>query len=53
MTTTNKVVIRRSFIGKPSDNNSLFTTVHANRITIRGVINNRGKSRAEIEIIHN
>lgn len=52
-TTTNKIIIRGTFIDKPSDSNSLFAAIYANRITMRNAINNRGKSRSEIEIIHN
>lgn len=52
-TTANKVIIRRSFVSEPSNNNSLSTSVCANRIAIGGAINNRRKSRAKIEIVHN
>ena len=52
-TTTNKVVIRGSLISKPGNNNSLSTSICANRIAIRNAINNRRKSRAKIEVIHN
>jgi len=50
--TANKIVIRRSFVEKPGHNNALTTTICANRIAIRSAINNGGKSRAEIKIIH-
>lgn len=52
-TTANKIVIRGSLVGKPSDDNSLFTSVCANRIAIRNAIDNRGKPRAKIEVVHN
>ena len=52
-TTASKIVIRRTFVGKPSDNNSLSATICSNRITMLNTINNRGKSKSEIEIIHN
>ena len=52
-TTTNKVIIRGSLIGEPSNNNSFSTPVCANRIAIGNAINSRGKPRAKIEIIHN
>ena len=50
--TTNKVIISRFLGGEPSNNNSFFSTICANRITIRNTINGRRKPRAEIEIIH-
>ena len=52
-TTANEIISRRIFIGKPSNNNSLFTTVCTNGIAIRTTINNRGKPRPEIKVIHN
>ena len=52
-TTANKIISRRNFIGKPSNNNSLFTTVCTNGVAIRNAINNRRKPRPKIEIIHN
>ena len=51
-TTANEIIIRRNLVSKPSDDNSLSTSVCANRITTRNAIDNRGKSRTEIEIIH-
>lgn len=53
MTAANEIVIRRTFVGKPSNNNSLFATICANRITVRDTINNRRKSWSKIKIIHN
>jgi hypothetical protein len=52
-TTTSKIIIGRSLVGKPSENNSLSAKVRANRIAVRNTINNRRKPRSEIEIIHN
>ena len=52
-TTANKVIIRRRFISKPSNNYPLLTTICTNRITIRDAVNNRGKSRSKIKIVHN
>lgn len=51
--TANKIVIRGNLVGEPSDNNSLSTSVCANRIAIRKAIDSRGKPRAEIKVIHN
>lgn len=50
--TANEIIFRRNFIGKPSNNNSLFTPICANGITKSGIINNRGELRSKIEIIH-
>ena len=52
-TTANKIISRRGFIGKPSNNNSLFATICTNGVAIRSAINNRRKPRPKIEIIHN
>lgn len=51
--TANKIVVRGNLVGKPSNDNSLSASVCANRIAIRNAIDNRGKPRAKIEIIHN
>lgn len=51
--TANKIIIRGHLVGKPSDDNSLSTSVCANRIAIRNAINNGGKPRTKIEVIHN
>jgi len=52
-TTANKIISSRSFFGKPSNNNSLFTTICTNGVAIRSAINNRRKPRPKIETIHN
>lgn len=52
-TTANKVVFRGNLVGEPRDNNALSTSVCANRIAARNAIDNRGKPRAKIEVIHN
>lgn len=51
-TTTSKIIIRRRLVSEPSDNNSLSTTISANRITHRKATNVRRKPRSIIEIIH-
>ena len=51
--TTNKVIICGNLVGKPSNNNSLPTSICANRIAMRNTINGRGKPRTKVEIIHN
>lgn len=52
-TTANKIVIRGSLVGKPSDNNSVSTFICANRIATRSAIDDRRKPGAKIKIIHN
>ena len=52
-TTTNEIIIRRNSVSEPSNNDSLFTPICANRIATSGAINNRGKSRSKVKIIHN
>lgn len=52
-TTTDKIVICGNLVRKPSNNNSLSTSVCANRIAIRNAIDSRRKSGTKIEIIHN
>lgn len=52
-TTANKIVIRGKLVGKPSNNDSFSTSVCANRVTTTSAIDNRRKSGAEVEIIHN
>jgi hypothetical protein len=51
-TAVSEIFIRRNCVRKPSDNNSLFASICANRIAIGNVVNNRRKPRAKIEIIH-
>lgn len=51
--TTNKIIIRRYFVGEPGYNNAFATTICANRIAIRNAIDDRGKSGAKIKVIHN
>ena len=52
-TTANKIIVRRSLVSKPGNNDSLSTSICANRIAMRNAINTRRKSRPEIKIIHN
>ena len=52
-TTTNEIIIRRDFVSKPGNNDSLFAAVCTNGVAIRGAINNRRKPGPKIEIIHN
>ena len=49
----NKIIIRGNLVGEPSNNNSLSTSVCADRIAIRNAIDNRRKPRTEIKVIHN
>ena len=51
-TTANEIISRRSFIGKPSNNNSLFTAICTNGVAIRNAINNRRKPGPKIKSIH-
>lgn len=52
-TTANKIVIRGNLVSKPSNDNAFPTSVCANRITARHAIDNRRKSRAKVEVVHN
>jgi len=51
-TTASKIVICGNLVGKPSDNDSLSTSVCANRIATGNVIDSRAKKRAKIKAIH-
>ncbi len=50
--TANKIILRGNLVKKPSDNDSFFTAVRANRIAVGSAINNRRKSRSEIKRVH-
>ena len=50
--TTNKILERGSFVGKPSDNDSLLASIHGNGVTKRRAVNNRGEPRPKINVIH-
>lgn len=49
----NKIIIRGIFIGEPSNNNSLSTSICTNRIATMNAIDNGRKPGAKIKVIHN
>ena len=50
--TTNEIILCGKLVEKPGDNNAFSAAIRTNGKTIRCAINNRRKSRSEIEIIH-